>query len=265
MKTSPASPATAATTAAKSAGAARRRIAGDRRRMIDLRPTEPAGGLEQVQGVEDVEEIEDVDAVEVADRAEVLSSRDVPLAVPAEDDEETDEQRAPARDAAADAGVRRRPRWVVAALAVCLVAVLAACVLASVTTRADTADVRAGDSALAAAKASAATILSYDYRHLDADFGQAAALTTGSFRTDYQATTAKAVKQLATQTQAVVVAKVVAGGVVSSTSDRATVLLFVNQTTTSNRLSAAKTDLNRVQMTMTRSGSRWLVSGLKAL
>jgi Mce-associated membrane protein len=258
MKTSPASPATTgATTGTKSAGAARRRIAGDRRRLIDLTPAEDH---EQHQQIEDAESVEDV---EVADRAEVLSSRDVPLAVPAEDDEDTEEQPAPARDAAA--GVRRRPRWVVAALVMCLVAVLAACVLATVTTRAADADVRAGDSALAAAKASAATILSYDYRHLDADFGQAAALTTGSFRTDYQATTAKAVRQLATQTQAVVVAKVVAGGVVSSTTDRATVLLFVNQTTTSNRLSAAKTDLNRVQMTLTRSGSRWLVSGLKAL
>ena len=223
----------AASTGAKSAGAARRRIAGDRRRTIDL-----------------------------TDRAEVLSSRDVPVAVPGK---EADEQPAPARDAAADAGVRRRPGWVAIALAVCLVAVLAACLLAAVTTRADRADIRAGDSALAAARNSAATILSYDYRHLDTDFAQAAALTTGSFRTDYQATTAKAVKQLATQTQAVVVAKVVAGGVVSSTADRATVLLFVNQTTTSNRLSAAKTDLNRVQLTMTRSGSRWLVSGLKAL
>lgn len=247
---------TAATTGAKSAAAARRRIAGDRRRMIDLTPAEGAERVEQVEGIEDVD---------VTDRAEVLSSRDVPLAGPAEDDVEADEQPAPARDAAADAGVRRRARWGVAALAVCLVAVLAACVLAAVTTRAAGADVRAGDSALAAAKTSAATILSYDYRHLDADFGQAAALTTGSFRTDYQATTAKAVKQLATQTQAVVVARVVAGGVVSSTADRATVLLFVNQTTTSNRLSAAKTDLNRVQLTMTRSGSRWLVSALKAL
>jgi Mce-associated membrane protein len=198
----------------------------------------------------------------VSERAEVLSSRDAPVVVP---DKEPEEQPAPARDAAADAGAPRHPRWVVATLAGCLVAVLAASMLAAVTTRAERAGIEAGDAALAAARTSATTILSYDYRHLDADFRQATALTTGSFRTDYQATTAKAVKQLAAQTQAVVVAKVVAGGVVSSSTDRVTVLLFVNQTTTSNRLSAAKTDLNRVQLTMTRSGSRWLVSALKAL
>ena len=101
---------------------------------------------------------------------------------------------------------------------------------------------------MAAARTSAATILSYDYRHLDADFAAASALTTGSFRTDYQATTAKAVRQLATQTKAVVSAKVAAAGVVSSSADRATVLLFVNQTTTSNRLDSAKVDQVRVQM-----------------
>lgn len=225
------------TPGANGAGTSRRRIAGDRRRG----------------------------EIEIPDRAEVLSSRDAPVVVPVK---EADEQPAPARaafpvaDAAAD---RRLPRWVMVALAACLVAVVAASVLATMTTRADRADLRAGDAALAVAKTSAATILSYDYRHLDADFSAAAALTTGSFRTDYQATTAKAVKQLATQTQAVVAARVVAGGVVSSTTGRVTVLLFVNQTTTSNRLSSARTDLNRVQMTMTRSGSRWLVSSLKAL
>ena len=159
----------------------------------------------------------------------------------------------------------RRPSWIVVALAVSLVAVLAACVLAAVTTRGQRADLRAGDTALAAAKVDTARILSYDYRRLDADFAAATATTTGSFRTDYQATTAKAVRALATQTQAVVVAKVVGGGVVSSSVTHATLLLFVNQTTTSNRLPSAKTDLTRVQVSMTKSGSRWLVSGLTAL
>lgn len=165
------------------------------------------------------------------------------------------------------AGPPQRSRsWVVTAgLAACLVAVLLAAALCAVTVRGDRADVAGGSSALTAARTSAVTILSYDYRHLDADFAAATALTTGSLRTDYQATTSKAVAQLAAQTHAVVSAKVVAGGVVASTSTTATVLLFVDQTTTSNRLSAPQTDQNRVELTMRRSGRHWLVSGLKAL
>ena len=143
-----------------------------------------------------------------------------------------------------------------------LLVVAAVCAFA---VRHDREDVAGGDVALAAARTSAATILSYDYRHLDANFAAATALTTGQLRTDYQATTSKAVAQLAAQTHAVVSAKVVAGGVVSSTATTATVLLFVDQTTTSNRLSAPTTDQNRVQLTMRKVGSHWLVSGLKAL
>jgi hypothetical protein len=44
-----------------------------------------------------------------------------------------------------------------------------------------------------------------------------------------------------------------------------TVLLFVDQTTTSNRLNGPKVDQNRVQLVMQKVGSHWLVSGLKAL
>jgi Mce-associated membrane protein len=163
-------------------------------------------------------------------------------------------------------GVRRwRPTRLTAALAACLVALLVASALSLTMSRRDRADVSAGAAALASARTSAVTVLSYDYRQLDSDFAAATALTTGSLRSDYQATTSKAVAQLATQTHAVVIAKVVAGGVVSSTSTRVTVLLFVDQTTTSNRLDGPKVDQNRVQLVMQKVGSHWLVSGLKAL
>ena len=241
----------------RTAGPTRRRIAGDRgRRTADVSPTVDA--LEVVETPTAVEAVETPDEVESPDAVEAVETRDEVVEPP-------DAVESPDAGETGAAHSWHRSRWAAAALSICLVAVLVACALAFIETRADRADRRAGDAALAAARSSAATILSYDYRHLDADFATAAALTTGSFRTDYQATTTKSVAQLATQTKAVVVAKVVAGGVVASNSDRVTVLLFVNQTTTSNRLTAAKTDLNRVQMTMTRSGSRWLVSGLKAL
>jgi Mce-associated membrane protein len=204
----------------------------------------------------------DADALQGDGRPEILSSDDPHDSADVQQPADADgDQTDPAAGAPV---VRRRPRLVVSALAICLVAVLAACALVGLATRRDQDSVAGGNAALTAARASATAILSYDYRDLDADFARAAALTTGSFRTDYQATTGDAVAKLATQTQAVVVAQVMAGGIVSSTSEGATVLLFVNQTTTSNRLDTAKVDRNRVELTMLKVGSHWLVSGLRA-
>jgi Mce-associated membrane protein len=250
--------------------AGRRRIAGDSGRAgvgagagaandaVDFAPAaDPDTDADIV-----IELPPDDDALQGGGRPEILSSDDPHYPAGIENLADPDSDRTGL--APVTRVVRRRPRLVVSALAICLAAVLAACVVVGLATRREQADVAGGNAALSAARASATVILSYDFRHLDADFARAAALTTGSFRTDYQATTGDAVAKLATQTQAVVVAQVMAGGVVSSTSERATVLLFVNQTTTSNRLDAAKVDRNRVELTMQKVGSHWLVSGLKA-
>ncbi|MDP9219019.1 MAG: hypothetical protein M3P23_00580 [Actinomycetota bacterium] len=250
--------------------AGRRRIAGDRGRpgraadagstndaAVDFGPdTNPDPDADIV-----IQLPADDAALQGGAKPEILSSDDRPAPANVERPRESESAQA-AR--AVTSVVRPRPRFVGSVLAICLVAVLAACVVVGLATRREQANVAGGNAALSAARASATAILSYDYRHLDTDFARASGLTTGSFRTDYQATTGDAVAKLATQTQAVVVAQVVAGGVVSSTSERATVLLFVNQTTTSNRLDAAKVDRNRVELTMEKVGSHWLVSGLKA-
>jgi Mce-associated membrane protein len=73
------------------------------------------------------------------------------------------------------------------------------------------------------------------------------------------------VRPSAEQYKAVVKAQVVAISVVRSTPDRVVLLLFVNQTTTSTRLDGPKVDLNRVRVTMSKAGDRWLISGLDAL
>ncbi|MGH3328881.1 MAG: hypothetical protein ACRDPT_14000 [Streptomycetales bacterium] len=118
--------------------------------------------------------------------------------------------------------------------------------------------------ALAAAKANASKILAYDYRHLDEDFSAAQKVTTGKFRNDYSKTTST-LKPTATDIKAVVKADVVAGSVVSAEPDRAVVLLFVNQVTTSNRLDAPRVDLNRVRMGLEQVDDTWLVSDVDAL
>lgn len=127
--------------------------------------------------------------------------------------------------------------------------------------------------ALAAAREAAPVVLSYDYRHLDRDFARARTHLTGAFRDEYGRTTTKVVAPTARKYHGVVKATVAApagGGrpaesVVSAGPDRAVVLLFVNQVTTSTQVTGSRVDLNRVRMTLTRTSEGWKVSAVDAL
>jgi Mce-associated membrane protein len=124
---------------------------------------------------------------------------------------------------------------------------------------------RARAQAVGAARSAAATLLAYDYRHLDRDFAAGRALTTGAFAGQYAKTTHDAVAQVATQTKATVKAEVAAASVVTASADQVTVLMFVNQTTTSNRLERPQVDQNRVELTMRRVRGHWLVAQVRGL
>ncbi|MFI7410006.1 hypothetical protein ACIBU0_15200 [Streptomyces sp. NPDC049627] len=127
--------------------------------------------------------------------------------------------------------------------------------------------------AVAAAQKAAPVVLSYDYRHLDRDFARARAHLTGDFRDEYGKTTKTVVGPTATKYHGVVKATIAApasGGtpaasVVSASSDKVVVLLFVNQVTESTQVSGSRVDLNRVRMTMTRTDEGWKVSAVDAL
>jgi Mce-associated membrane protein len=149
-------------------------------------------------------------------------------------------------------------------LALALVA-LVALGLVAYRVRADDRVETAREQALAAAQDHAVTILSYDYRHLGADFAAARKTLTGKFARDYQATTSTVVRPGAEQVHAIVKAEVAAGSVVNATANRVVVLLFVNQTTTSTRLDGPKVDLNRVRLTLVKVNGQWLVSNVDAL
>ncbi|MGW0610109.1 hypothetical protein [Streptomyces sp. NPDC002788] len=127
--------------------------------------------------------------------------------------------------------------------------------------------------ALAAARKAAPIVLSYDYRHLDKDFTKARAHLTGAFRDEYGKTTKTVVTPTARKYHGVVKAAVAAPGpggapaasVVSASPDKVVVLLFVNQVTESTQVSGSRVDLNRVRMTMDRTGDGWKVSAVDAL
>ncbi|GGT51455.1 hypothetical protein [Streptomyces purpureus] len=132
---------------------------------------------------------------------------------------------------------------------------------------------RARAEAAAAARRAAPVVLSYDHRHLDRDFAAARGHLTGAFRDEYRRTTTSVVAPTARKYRGVVKATVVeppGGGdpavsVVSASPDRAVVLLFVNQVTTSTQVSGPRVDLNRVRMTLARTSGGWKVSAVDAL
>ncbi|MET9515723.1 hypothetical protein [Streptomyces sp. NPDC002994] len=134
-----------------------------------------------------------------------------------------------------------------------------------------TAEARVG--ALAAAREAAPVILSYDYRHLDRDFAAARGHLTAPFLDQYGKTTQAVVAPTAKKYRGVVKATVAkppggdtpAASVVSASPDKAVVLIFMNQLTTSTQVSGPRLDLNRVRMTLVRTPQAWKVSAVDAL
>jgi len=118
--------------------------------------------------------------------------------------------------------------------------------------------------ATAAASSGVATVLSYDYRHLSNDFSDAEALLTPGFRKQYMKTTAAAVQPLAAKYRATSTAVVPPGaaGAVTVSPNRAVVLVFVDQTVTNSQLAAPRLDRARINVTLVRSGGRWLIDKL---
>ncbi|GAA3143040.1 Mce-associated membrane protein [Kribbella aluminosa] len=123
----------------------------------------------------------------------------------------------------------------------------------------------ARDQAAAAGRKAAETALSYDYQHLDASFAAARATMTPDFAAKFDET-AKVAGELATKTKATVKADVREVAVRDGDADRVTLIIFVNQTTTSTITKGSpRVDLNRTRFTMVRNGDRWLVQEIAGL
>lgn len=124
---------------------------------------------------------------------------------------------------------------------------------------------RAGDRALAAAEQALPDILSYDHADLDDDIAQARSRMTDAFAVDYDELASKTIRPTAEQYQAVVSAEVLAASLESAVDDRASVLLFVNQTTVTTELPAPRVDQSRVRMRMELTSSGWKVAAIEPL
>lgn len=121
------------------------------------------------------------------------------------------------------------------------------------------------DTAIRSAADTAVTsILSYDYRRLRAGREDTLPLLTGDAKDQYLALQ-RPLAGSAPRLHSVVQAEVRSLAVLASDADSARVLLFVDQTSTSTKLSRPQLDQSRVLVTMQRTGDRWLVATLVAI
>jgi Mce-associated membrane protein len=114
----------------------------------------------------------------------------------------------------------------------------------------------------AAADRAAKVILSYSYTSLAADESAAVRYMTSGYAAKYRNTYDRLVKPNATKLKAKVVAQVRDTAVTNASSDRASILVYVNQTTRSTANNAPQVALNRVSFAMVRQNGVWLVDDI---
>jgi len=108
--------------------------------------------------------------------------------------------------------------------------------------------------------------LSYDYKTLANNMEVARARMTPSFRKEYDDTMAQ-VRANTEKNKIVLEAVPVSSSIIKATEHKATVLVFVNQTTTAGTGKKRNQQLNRntLVITLTRGGGDWAMSKLTAL
>jgi Mce-associated membrane protein len=116
----------------------------------------------------------------------------------------------------------------------------------------------ARNAALATATTFSTEISSYDYHHLDHDFKLATDHATARLRSDITAASAR-LEPVFVKYQATAVGRVVGAGVSDATTDRATVVVLVDQTLTNSSAPTPRLDRNRLVLTLTHSNAGWLV------
>jgi Mce-associated membrane protein len=185
--------------------------------------------------------------------------------LPAPSDALVEESSADAVTVPSSRGARRMPSIRVAGIGLVIVA-LGVVVVISQWQLSDQRSLNSErSSATSAARAYATAVSTYDYRHLKQDFSAVEDESTASFRHTF-ATSSAALTKVLTQYKATADGKVLASGVSSISGDRAVVVLFVNQTVKNTaQKSGSTTDNSRIEMTLVRPGSKWLIDQVKLL
>ncbi|MCW2717495.1 hypothetical protein [Pseudonocardia sp.] len=156
----------------------------------------------------------------------------------------------------------RRRAVVTALLAVLIVAVLALGTVLFLDVQRQRETDQARSDGLRAAAQLTTTLLSYDYRTLDADLARANSVTTGDFTQQYGNLAAQLIRPNAGTQQIVTKAEVVGSSVVTATPNGLVALLYINQSTTGKQPDVPQIDRSRAKVTLTFTDGKWLISDL---
>lgn len=151
---------------------------------------------------------------------------------------------------------------VLIALSVLLIGLITAVAVLGVRIHSDGAIDDAKTGALAAANDNVVKLLSYRFDTVDADLGAAAQLLTGDFAGEFSTLATQTIIPAAKEAGTVTTATVAASALVDASADAVTVLLFLNQSTTSKESPNPKLDSSRVRVELVSVGDKWLISSL---
>ncbi|MCF7549536.1 hypothetical protein [Pseudonocardia sp. WMMC193] len=161
------------------------------------------------------------------------------------------------------ADARRRPRRAFLTLGVVAVVLIVVAGLFGFLALRQAQIESARGAASAAAEDKVTTLLSYDYRTIDADQQDRQALVTGQFKEDYGSLIADIVGPAASRQQLTTRSSVVSSSVVGTEgTDRVTLLMFLNQTTQSADKPDPTLSGSRIRVTLEQVDGDWLVSEL---
>lgn len=168
----------------------------------------------------------------------------------------------PGADAPSGARVALVPGWLLAAVAVLTLALVATAVVLWVR-EPSAGDVEAdARAAQAAAERAVVPILSYDATHLDESKAAAQQYLTGKLREDYDRIFTGLIEKNAPSTQTVVTATLVRSSVVRADEGHAQIFLLVNQTRTNKKYTEPEVYKNWVTLTMDEVDGSWLVADM---
>jgi Mce-associated membrane protein len=119
--------------------------------------------------------------------------------------------------------------------------------------------------AVTAASAQAIAMLAYDFGGVDQQLASAADGLTGDFKDEYSSLVTSVIAPGAKEKSLTVQVTVQGAAVVDAAPDNATVLLFLNQITTSSDAPDAASSGSRVRMSMEKVDGRWLASNLEPI
>jgi Mce-associated membrane protein len=119
-------------------------------------------------------------------------------------------------------------------------------------------------SALGAARTYAQQIGGYNYNSLNADFGKVLSNSTPSFRHSYSQSS-NALKSTLVKYKASATATVISAGIISATTNSASVLVDLNQVVKNTLTKSSTTSRSQISMNLSRSNGKWLINNVTIL